>query len=181
MTETGGWITLIFDHDGTAVSLRAHGVDEEQVVAFVATLVPRPWGETAALPGGTSPTQTPAEEPPPDGAVPVPAGCDVSLELVEEGSTTPTSSSPVTPTPHPRPPRRAGEATSPMPPVKPLAASGPFQWGSFTGSSSAASNTWGEEPRALAIAGPSLPAETRKEGMSAMRRPRIESRVVVDG
>jgi Tol biopolymer transport system component len=81
ITGPGQWTNVAFDDDGTAVSLRGRGVTEEQLVAFAAMLVPRPWQETAALLDGTNPTPPLVEEQLPERLEPLPAGCDVSLEL----------------------------------------------------------------------------------------------------
>lgn len=81
ITGSGGWITLIFDHDGTAVSLGARGMTDDQLVAFAATLVPQPWSYTLAVVDNRSVTQRPVDEQLPDQAPPLPQDCDVSLEL----------------------------------------------------------------------------------------------------
>jgi hypothetical protein len=81
ITGDGGWITLVFDHDGTAVSLGARGMTDEQLVAFAATLVPQPWSETLALVDARGTTPPPVEEQLPEGLAPLPEYCDVSLEL----------------------------------------------------------------------------------------------------
>jgi hypothetical protein len=82
MTDPEGWTTLVFADAGTAVSLRARGLDDDALVAFAPTLVRRAWGETSALTNGTNPTQTPVEERIQAQRMPLPAGCPVSLALV---------------------------------------------------------------------------------------------------
>jgi hypothetical protein len=90
ITGDGGWITLVFDHDGTAVSLGVGGMTDEQLVAHAATLVPQPWRETLALVDARSATRPPVDEQLPEG-LPLSDYCDVSLELNEHDPTTPAS------------------------------------------------------------------------------------------
>jgi hypothetical protein len=94
MTGSGQWTTVVFDHDGIAVSLSGRGVNEEQLVAFAAELEPRPWSETVALFDGSNPRPPPVEGQFPEREPPLPADCDVSIELGEQDPTTPTASSP---------------------------------------------------------------------------------------
>jgi len=83
MTDSEGWTTLVFDHDGTAVSLRARGLNNDELLDFAATLAPQPWDDTSALLTGTNPPQTPVDEQLPSGHEALPADCDVTLEIVE--------------------------------------------------------------------------------------------------
>jgi hypothetical protein len=78
----GQWTTVVFDHDGTAVSLGGRAVSDEQLVAFAARLEPRPWGETVALFNGTDP-RSPVEEQFPERQPRLPADCVVSLNFTQ--------------------------------------------------------------------------------------------------
>ena len=90
ITGDGGSITLVFDHDGTAVSLGVRGMTDEQLVAYAATLVPQPWSETLALVDARSATRPPVDEQLPEG-LPLSDYCDVSLQLIKHDPTTPAS------------------------------------------------------------------------------------------
>jgi hypothetical protein len=71
---------VVFDHDGTAVSLRGRGVTDEELVTLAAQLEPRPWAETVAFFHGTDP-RSPVEEQFPERQPPLSNDCDVSLEF----------------------------------------------------------------------------------------------------
>ena len=76
----------MFDHDGTAVSLSARGLDEAALVEFAAALVPQPWGDIAARTTDGPERTSVDEQLPPPFATRLAAGCEFSIHLVESAT-----------------------------------------------------------------------------------------------
>ena len=76
----GGWRTVVFDHDGTAVALDGHDVTDAQRLTMVTNLTEQPWSEIDdSAPAPSMPT----ESVPMDRAVETQPACAITVEIVK--------------------------------------------------------------------------------------------------